>query len=197
MVWCDMEVCGIREHLWMKRDPRKPKKIFKPIASYVLLPEELKTFLSRLKSLKVPSEYYDLTGRHIMEKKLGSMKSHDWHMLMQQLMPLALRGLMQPHVQLALMGLSRVFRIICAKVWDPRDFQALRNDVATTLSLLEWELPVAFFDIMTHLTLHVVKELDVCGPVHARWMYPIERALKMFKTYVRIRACLEASMAEG
>jgi hypothetical protein len=181
----------------MKRDPRKPKKIFKPIASYVLLPEELKTFLSRLKSLKVPSEYYDLTGRHIMEKKLGSMKSHDWHMLMQQLMPLALRGLMQPHVQLALMGLSRVFRIICAKVWDPRDFQALRNDVATTLSLLEWELPVAFFDIMTHLTLHVVKELDVCGPVHARWMYPIERALKMFKTYVRIRACLEASMAEG
>ncbi len=56
------------------------------------------------------------------------------------------------------------------KVWDPRDFQALRDDVATTLSLLEWELPPAFFDIMTHLTLHVVEELDVFGPVHARWM---------------------------
>jgi hypothetical protein len=55
----------------------------------------------------------------------------------------------------------------------------------------------AFFDIMTHLTLHVVEELDVCGLVHARWMYPIELALKMFKTYVRNRACPEASMAEG
>ncbi len=57
-------------------------------------------------------------------------------MLMQQLMPLALKGLMQPHVRLALMRLNRVFCIICAKVWDPRDFQALRDDVATTLSLL-------------------------------------------------------------
>jgi hypothetical protein len=149
-------------------------KIFKPIASYVLLPEELKTFLFRLKSFKMPSEYCGSIGRHIMEKKLGSMKSHDWHMLMQQLMPLGLRGLMQPHVQLALMRLSRVFYNICAKVWDPRDFQALRDDVVTTLGLLEWELPVAFFDIMTHLTLHVVEELDVCGPLHARWMYPIE-----------------------
>jgi hypothetical protein len=110
-------------------------------------------------------------------------------MLMQQLMPLGLRGLMQPQVRLALMWLNRVFRIICAKVWDLRDFQALINDVATTLSLLEWEFPPTFFDIMTHLTLYVVEELDVCGLVHARWMYLIERELNMFKTYVRNRAC--------
>jgi len=95
------------------------------------------------------------------------------------------------------MQFNRVFCIICAKVWDPSDFQALRDDVATTFSLLEWELPIAFFDIMTNLTLHVVEELDVCGPVHVRWMYPIEQALKMFKTYVRSRARPEASMAEG
>ncbi len=76
------------------------------------------------------------------------------------------------------------------KIWDPKDFQALRDDVATMLSLPEWELPATFFDIMTHLTLHVVEELDVCGLVHARWMYFIERALKMFKTYVRNRAHL-------
>ncbi len=104
---------------------------------------------------------------------------------------------MQPHVRLALMRLSRVFRSICVKVWDPKNFQALKDDVATTFSLLEWEFLATFFDIMTHLTLHVVEELDVCGLVHAGRMYPIERTLKMFKTYVRNRACLEASMAEG
>jgi len=103
---------------------------------------------------------------------------------------------MQPHVQLALMWLNRVFHSICAKVWDLRNFQALR-DVATTLNLLEWELHVAFFDIMTHRTLHVVEKLDVCGLVHAKWMHLIERALKMFKTYVRNRAHPKASMAEG
>jgi hypothetical protein len=58
-------------------------------------------------------------------------------MLMQQLMPLGLRGLMQPHVQLALMRLNKICRIICAKVWDLRDFQALKDNVATMLSLLE------------------------------------------------------------
>ncbi len=103
---------------------------------------------------------------------------------------------MQPHVWLALMRLSRVFQSICVKVWDPRDFQTLRDDVATMFSLLEWELPVAFFDIMTHLTLHVAKGLDVCGPIHGRWMYHVEQTLKMFKTYVRNRAHLEASMAK-
>ncbi len=95
------------------------------------------------------------------------------------------------------MWFNRVVHNICVKSWDPRDFQALRDDVATTLRLLEWELLATFFDIMTHLTLHVVEELDVCGPVHARWTYPIEQALKMFKTYVRNRALPEACMAEG
>jgi hypothetical protein len=32
--------------------------------------EELKTFLSRLKSLKVPSKYYGSIGKLIMEKKI-------------------------------------------------------------------------------------------------------------------------------
>jgi hypothetical protein len=103
---------------------------------------------------------------------------------------------MQPHVWLALMQFNRVFHSICVKVWDPRDFQALKDDVATTLSLLEWELLATFFDIMIHLTLHVVEELDVCGLVHAKWMYPIEQALKMFKTYLRNRARPKASMVE-
>jgi hypothetical protein len=78
----DMEVYGIQKHLWLKQDPHRSGKIFKPIASYVLLLEELKIFLSILKSLKVPSKYCGSIGKHIMEKKLRSMKSHDWHMLM-------------------------------------------------------------------------------------------------------------------
>jgi hypothetical protein len=69
--------------------------------------------------------------------------------------------------------------------------------VATTLNLLEWELLGAFFDVMTHLCLHVVEELAICGPVHVRWMYPIERALKTFKAYMRNKARPEASMAKG
>jgi hypothetical protein len=50
---------------------------------------------------------------------------------------------------------------------------------------------------MSHLTLHIVEELDICGLVHTCWMYPIERAMKVFKGYVRNGSRPEASMAEG
>jgi hypothetical protein len=112
-------------------------------------------------------------------------------------MPLALRGLMDNNVRLSLMCLSRIFRNICAKVWDLASLLSLREDVAVTLSMIELELPGAFFDVMTHLVLHVVKELAICGLVHSRWMYPVERTLGTLKKYVRNRARPEASMASG
>ena len=73
----------------------------------------------------------------------------------------------------------------------------LREDTAITLCMIEKEFPPAFFDVMTHLLVHLVEELDICGPVHVRWMYPMERYLKTLKGYVRNRARPEASMAEG
>ena len=63
--------------------------------------------------------------------------------------------------------------------------------------MLEKELPPAFFDVMTHLLVHLVEEFDICGPIHARWMYPMEKYLKILKGYVRNCARLEASMTKG
>ncbi len=78
----NMEVCGVQKHLWLKRDPHNPGKIFQPIVSYLLKPKELKTFMGRLGALKVPSDYYSAVGKHVMDKKLVSTKSHEWHVLM-------------------------------------------------------------------------------------------------------------------
>jgi hypothetical protein len=50
---------------------------------------------------------------------------------------------------------------------------------------------------MTHLLLHVVDELDVCGPIHNKWMYLVERMMKVLKGYVHSMARPEGSMAEG
>ncbi len=56
--------------------------------------------------------------------------------------------------------------------------------MAITLSLLEKKFPPSFFDIMTHLLLHVVDELDVYGLVHNKWMYIMEQMMKVLKGYV-------------
>jgi hypothetical protein len=62
---------------------------------------------------------------------------------------------------------------------------------------LEMEFPPSFFDIMTHLPYYLVQELDMCGPVATRWMYPVERYMKILKSYVRNTARPKATMAEG
>jgi len=57
--------------------------------------------------------------------------------------------------------------------------------VVVSLNLLQMHFPLSFFDIMTHLIYHSVNELDFCGLVATRGMYPIERYMKMLKQYVR------------
>jgi hypothetical protein len=49
------------------------------------------------------------------------------------------------------------------------------NDAAEALYLLEKAFPPNFMDIMSHLMIHLVEELYICGPVQSMWMYPIER----------------------
>jgi hypothetical protein len=53
----------------LTRDPQNLGKIFKHIAHYVLEADELKTFMTKLASLKVPTNYCGVLGKHIMENK--------------------------------------------------------------------------------------------------------------------------------
>jgi hypothetical protein len=73
----------------------------------------------------------------------------------------------------------------------------LREDETIKMCMLEMTMPPSFFDIMVHLILHLVDELDMCGYVHTRWMYCVECLNKILKGYVRNMAQLEASMATG
>lgn len=193
----DMQREGIRQHLWMTRDPNNNSRMLKPRANYVLTAKEFDIFCTRLEKLKVPSGYCSDIGSHIRNKKFGALKSHDYHILMQTLLPLALRGLMDPTTRMAIMRLSRVFRRICCKVLDPAQEDNLMEDVAITMCLMEMTFPPTFFDIMSHLPMHLVKELFILGPCQVRWMYPIERTMMTLKSHVKNRARPEASIAHG
>ncbi|XP_016206958.1 uncharacterized protein LOC107647394 [Arachis ipaensis] len=73
------------------------------------------------------------------------------------------------------------------------------SNVARCVDLRNMEMifPPSFFTVMVHLTVHLVDEVTLGGPVHYRWMYPIERYLGHLKQYVRNRAQPEGSIAEG
>ena len=77
-------------------------------------------FLLVLKDVRVPDGYSSNISRCIKlkEYKISEMKSHDNHILMQQLFPLAIHGSLSPEVSRPLIGLSCFFREICSKVLD-------------------------------------------------------------------------------
>ena len=49
---------------------------------------------------------------------------------------------------------------------------------------------------MVHLTIHLVREVRLCGPVWFRWMYSFERYMRNLKGYVRNHNRPEGCMAE-
>ena len=103
------------------------------------------------------------------------MKSHDSHILIQQLFPIAIRGSLPNEVSKHLIELSYFFREICSKVLSLEDLESLQKRIAVTLCELERIFPPSLFTVMVHLLIHLTDEAKIAGAVHYRWMYPVER----------------------
>ncbi|VVA40859.1 PREDICTED: transposon, partial [Prunus dulcis] len=128
--------------------------------------------------------------------RLLGLKSHDCHTLMQQLLPVAIRSVLEKLARYAITRLCFFFNAICAKTVDVSKLDKLEEDVVVTMCLLEKYFPPSFFDIMVHLVVHLVREVRLCGPVYFRWMYPFERYMKVLKGYVENRTRPEGCIAE-
>jgi hypothetical protein len=116
---------------------------------------------------------------------------------MQKLLPLVARHILLGAIARPLVELSRFFNALCSKELVQTDIEKLSSSNAETLCKFEMISPLAFFDIMMHLPIHLAEEAKFGGPVCYRWMYPIERYLRTLKGYVRNKAHLEGSIAEG
>ena len=133
----------------------------------------------------------------MVKGKLQSLKSHDMHVLSQLILPMALRHVLHSLARAGIIRLNIVFQKVCSKEVNPQEIDWLKQYAAETLCILECWFPPSFWDIMSHLVIHLVDELAICGPVGCRWMYPVERYLGVLKKYVRNRSLPEGSMVEG
>jgi hypothetical protein len=94
-----------------------------------------------------------------MKMKFNLMKSHDCHVLMTALLPVALRGIKTELVRDAVMSLCLFFNAIEQKVIDEEKRLDLERRHFETLCLLEATFPLSFFDLMLHLTTHLLREI--------------------------------------
>lgn len=170
----DLENMGIRKDLHPKK---RGKRFYLSAAPHTLSKKEKETFCWRLANLKLPDGYGSNIGNCISleDSKIFGLKSHDYHMLMQQLLSVALRGLLPKGPRTAIFRLCAFFNELCQRVVDRNKLEKLEEDIVHTLCMLERFFPPSFFDVMVHLTIHLGREARLCGPVQYRWMYPFER----------------------
>src|SRR3954462_12161401 len=106
-----------------------PEK-YEGTSSYAITKEEKEIFFEVLSSIKVPYGFSsNIKGIiNLAEKKFQNLKSHDCHVIMTQLLPVALRGLLPENVRLAIVKLCAFLNAISQKVIDPEILPRLRSD---------------------------------------------------------------------
>ena len=152
-------------------------QIVLPTACYSVTPEQKTNVLRWLSNLIVPDGYCANLSRcvNVKDGKISGMKTHDCHVFLERLLPLAVYDILPKQVSDPLIELSTFFKELCAKMLKEDELDRLDSQIALTLCKLERIFPPAFFDIMIHLSIHLAWEAKVAGSVQYRWMYLIER----------------------
>ncbi|WOG84325.1 hypothetical protein DCAR_0103508 [Daucus carota subsp. sativus] len=143
-----------------------------PKACYSLDKKGKEAVCKWLQDLKFPDGYVSNMGRCIDMKKykLFGMKSHDCHVFMQRLLPIAFREFLPNNVWEAVTELSLFFRDLASSTLKVSDMCRLEEQIPVILCKLERIFPPALFDSMEHLLVHLPYEARIAGPVQYRWM---------------------------
>ncbi|CAH9142220.1 unnamed protein product [Cuscuta epithymum] len=166
---------------------------------YTVTHTQAQCILEWITSLQFPDGYMSNLKRCVNfdESRLMHMKSHDCHVFMQRLIPIAFRDMLPPHVWGCLTEISMLFQTLCSVVLDTTAIQDLERTVPILMCNMEKIFPPAFFDHMEHLIIHLPYEAKVAGTAQYRWMYIFERFLRELKKKVKNKAHVEASICQA
>jgi hypothetical protein len=175
---------GIRPELWLD-DSVKGTEL--PTSCITLSKHEKKEFCGFLKNVKVPSDYSMNVSRHISLPDLKvapGVKSHDYHILLMQMIAVGIQNILSVNVREAIMNFCFFVNAISQKVLSEEDLESLEKKHYETLCFLEIYFPPGFFDISNHFTTHLIKEIKLLGPMFVHQMYAYERFNGILKSFV-------------
>jgi hypothetical protein len=148
-----------------------------PAASFNLTLEERRAMCTFIRSVKVS------TGFATNPKKLVSMrdlsfthcKAHDYHVMLTVFLPIAIRAIKPEFLKMAITRMCYFFLKISQKTIRREEPSDLHDFVVETQNQLEMCLSPAFFDIMVHLMIHMVQQIQALGPCYLHEMWSYER----------------------
>ena len=121
------------------------------------------------------------TGFSANPKKLVSMndlsltycKAHDCHVMLTVFLPIAIRAIKPEFLKMAITRMCNFFSKISQKTIRRQELSDLHEFMVETQNQLEMCLPPTFFEIMVHLMIHLVHQIEALGPsfLHEMWSY--------------------------
>ena len=103
-------------------------------------------------------------GVSLDKLKIIGLKSHDWHIWIERIMPVMLCGLILEHEWLVPAEPSCFFCVLCAKELSPGLLEEMEQLAPELICKLEKIFPPGFFNPMQHLILHLPTEARLGGP---------------------------------
>ena len=154
--------------------------------------------LKRIASIKTPTSFVsNLANIVTSDYKLSGMKSHDYHVLLQFILPIAIRNTLSREIREGIYMLATFLRWICGKSIVTEEIPFWKVEIVEIICLFEQCMSPHFFDFMLHLLVHLPEEVELGGLVHSRWLYFLERYMKTLKSMVHQKKHHEGSMSEG
>jgi hypothetical protein len=136
---------GISLELWLDESVKGTKL---PTSCITLSKHEKKEFCGLLKNVKVPSGYSTNVSRLNLLRYLKlapGVKSHDYHVLLMQMIAIEIQNILPVNVQEAIMNFCFLFNAIGLKVLSEEALESLEKRYYETLCFLEMYLPPVFF----------------------------------------------------
>jgi hypothetical protein len=171
----DLELICNRTKLHIKKMPNG--KWDKPRAPFCIEGKHKVIILNWFKSLRFPDGYAASfrRGVNLKDKKIFGLKSHDYHIFIERLLPAVFRGFLPEDIWVCLSELSFFFRQLCAKQLSKATLASLEKNIVVLMCKLEKIFPPGFFNPMQHLMIHLPRQAQLVGPVQNSWMYRYER----------------------
>jgi hypothetical protein len=155
------------DHPSLEAKPNARGELRRPKAPYCLKRIERKGVLRWLKTLKFPDHYVANIKQavNVGTGKLNGLKSHDYHIFIERLMPVMFCGYFKPDLWKMFAELSYFYRQICAKEVSNAMMQRLEKEIVVLVCKMETVFPPGWFNVMQHLLLHLPWEASIRGPV--------------------------------
>ncbi|KAK6791460.1 hypothetical protein RDI58_010541 [Solanum bulbocastanum] len=163
-------------------------KLLKPKASYSFTMEQKRKICEWVESLKMLDRYASNLGKRvaIVRGILHGMKSHDCHVFMEQLLPIAFCGLPE-NIWKLMAEISLFFKDLCSSTLRVENLVRMAKNIIVISNKLEKILPPGFFDVIEHLPIHLVHEALLGGPVQYR---SIGKSKRGIENKHRVEGCM-------